>query len=247
MKKIYIIIGFISVLIFSLSLFFYFKVNFFNREYDISNKSSETMQKEYTTEYDLNKKLDNQNNYIKNNKYFGYQIDNSKNACNLKSTNNIDLKKLIEYDDWLAMYDNDEWKKSGSFDISINKNELLRNNNGFVYSILKLKKQNGYIFTVYDKGFAVAEIHIIKIPSKYLLVKKLKKGVSVKKIAEIDKTILEAYSNTSRHRFNDGTMVYIETNFNDNGEKDIITDWFYKKDPIGLINNILKKDYDLIK
>lgn len=249
MKKYFVLLIVALVLIFS-SLFYYYKVNYLDRTIEKeANKKNENISKESEkNDKELHlKSIDNQKKYIKNNKYYGYLINNKSSARKLKPEKGVDVNDLVDYDTWLNLYNNKEWKDSGSFDITLGKNELLRNNNGFVYSIVKPADNQGYVFYVYNKGFVVAEIHIIKIPSKELMEKNLEKGKKIIDLAKIDKTILETNSNFSRHRFYDGTMVYIESDFDKDDNRGKIIDWFYTEDSLHLIQKILKKDLKLIK
>ena len=186
-------------------------------------------------------------------KYYGYRINNKKNAERLKPTKNIDVKNLGYYELIRGLEEENkeiipEYQDArNKIDFEIGENELLRNNNGFVYSILKPKGHTGYVFYTLKDGKVVDEAHIIKLPSKNKMIRILKKGLKRQNLLNIDPTVLESESNVSVHRFIDGTMLLIFYEEDANWKNPRVSSWIWEKDPVNLVNNILKKDYDLIK
>ena len=177
------------------------------------------------------------------NTYYGYKINNKKNASTLLPVKTINIKFLESYYDIEDDKNNIEFKNRSAehrrFKIIKNK-ELLRNNRGFYYSILRPNRK-GFVFYSLRDGEIIDEAYIVKIPSK-------QKMIRILKVAKVDETAILSKKNQcySWHRFDDGTMLEIEYSTNDWVDLRV-KKWKWKNDPVNLINNILKKDYDLIK
>lgn len=169
--------------------------------------------------------------------YHGIDIDNEISAEKLQeeSLDNFQEKSYVDY-------------FRGSFlpPLNIGKG-VLRNNNGFIYSIHKLASEQGYIICTYSEGSLIDCYHILNIPSKIETLLKIHKGMKRTRLEKVDSKIkfVKDKQATTVHRFGDGTMLEIQyKKVKDNWE---VKDYILYEDEINLLNRILKKDYDIVK
>ncbi|MCI9126908.1 MAG: hypothetical protein HFG28_06900 [Eubacterium sp.] len=169
--------------------------------------------------------------------YHGININNEISAAKLQeeSLDNFQEKSYVDY-------------FRGSFlpPINIGKG-VLRNNNGFIYSIHKLASEQGYIICTYSEGSLIDCYHMLNIPSKMETLLKIHKGMKRTRLEKVDSKIkfVKDKQATTVHRFGDGTMLEIQyKKVKDNWE---VKDYILYEDGINLLNRILKKDYDIVK
>lgn len=169
--------------------------------------------------------------------YHGININNEISAEKLQeeSLDNFQEKNYVDY-------------FRGSFlpPMNIGKG-VLRNNNGFIYSIHKLESKQGYVICTYSEGSVIDCYHILSIPSKMETLLKIHKGMKRTSLEKVDSKIkfVKDKQATTVHRFGDGTMLEILY-------KKVADDWEVKdyilyEDGINLLNRILTKDYDIVK
>lgn len=169
--------------------------------------------------------------------YHGIDIDNEISAETLEeeSINNFPEKSYVDY----------FW---GSFlpPINIGKG-VLRNNNGFIYSIHKLESEQGYVICTYSEGSLIDCYHILNIPSKKEMLLKIHNGMKKTSLEKIDSKIkfIKDKETITVHRFSDGTMLEIQYNKTEKDEE--VKNYILYEDGIDLFNKILKKDYDIIR
>lgn len=169
--------------------------------------------------------------------YHGIDINNEISAEKLQeeSLDNFQEKSYVEY-------------FRGSFlpPMNIGKG-VLRNNNGFIYSIHKLASEQGYVICTYSEGRLIDCYHILNFPSKMETLFKIHKGMKRTNLEKVDSKIkfVKDKQATTVHRFDDGTMLEIQYEKVKGNWK--VKDYILYEDGIDLLNRILKKDYDLIK
>ncbi len=174
-----------------------------------------------------------ENEHLK--KYYGVVIDNN------SPPKKIDYNQTEKIADlpWTVLF---LWSSN---DERPSEAEVLRNSNGYIYSVCQYKK--GYIVTTYSAGRMADRHYIVNIPSKKRFVKTIKKGVSIKKLWKIDfkLRVKEFIGNSSVHRFRDGTMAYVHYKKAADGEYHV-DEYEFFKDELKLYKNMLRKDYKLI-
>ncbi len=168
--------------------------------------------------------------------YYGHRVNNSKRELSKNITKTL-FRRFCYLNSGVFSYiesvDNDKG--------------VLRNNKGFVYSIIK-NSNDEYIFNAYNNGSVIDTYGVKKIPSKFKIFMMLRKGLNSNVINDIDSTTCNDIKSTgqfSTHRFRDGTILVIEYVFK-NGNYNV-KNWFYNKDKLQLYRRILKKDYNLIE
>ncbi len=169
--------------------------------------------------------------------YHGININNEISAEKLQeeSLDNFQEKSYVDY-------------FRGSFlpPMNIGKG-VLRNNNGFIYSIHKLESKQGYVICTYSEGSVIDCYYILNIPSKMETLLKIHKGMKRTSLEKVDSKIkfVKDKQATTVHRFGDGTMFEIQyKKVEDDWE---VKDYILYEDEINLLNRILTKDYDIIK
>lgn len=169
--------------------------------------------------------------------YHGININNEISAEKLQeeSLDNFQEKSYVDY-------------FRGSFlpPMNIGKG-VLRNNNGFIYSIHKLESKQGYVICTYSEGSVIDCYHILNIPSKIETLLKIHKGMKRTSLEKVDSKIkfVKDKQAATVHRFDDGTMLEIQyKKVKDDWE---VKDYILYEDGINLLNRILTKDYDIVK
>ncbi|MCI9618257.1 MAG: hypothetical protein HFG31_09770 [Eubacterium sp.] len=163
--------------------------------------------------------------------YHGININNEISAEKLQeeSLDNFQEKSYVDY-------------FRGSFlpPMNIGKG-VLRNNNGFIYSIHRLESKQGYVICTYSEGSVIDCYHILNIPSKIETLLKIHKGMKRTSLEKVDSKIkfVKDKQAATVHRFDDGTMLEIQYKK--------VKDYILYEDGINLLNRILTKDYDIVK
>lgn len=179
---------------------------------------------------------------------YGFEEENLKIYHGININNEISAEKLQE-----ESLDNFQEKSyvdyfRGSFlpPMNIGKG-VLRNNNGFIYSIHRLESKQGYVICTYSEGSVIDCYHILNIPSKIETLLKIHKGMKRTSLEKVDSKIkfVKDKQAATVHRFDDGTMLEIQyKKVKDDWE---VKDYILYEDGINLLNRILTKDYDIVK